>query len=368
MYTYEMARALSTLPSLQVHLSLSRQSELLKESQELGLPGWPVDTYTGPMDALRASLRLPRLRRKFSAYLDRERFDWVCCTMTHLWNPFMLKGVRQSGARYLLVLHDARHHPGERYPLLGRMLKSEVNRADLVVTLSEYVRSQAIETFKLQPANVCVIPHGPFFYGRPRTPASAPPAKMPMRLLFFGRILPYKGLDLLVEAMRLLKRDFPEVKLIVAGQGNLGEGNRKALAELGAKVVNRWLASEEVSAIIAEGDLLVAPYTSASQSGVLPLAYAHALPVVATEVGGLREQVLPGVTGLLSGPPDPASLARTIARVISDPALYARLSAGASEYAAQSIAWPGLARQLASAMEQTGKRMSSPHRLRPVPA
>lgn len=97
MYTYEMARALSTLPSLQVHLSLSRQSELLKESQELGLPGWPVDTYTGPMDALRASLRLPRLRRKFSAYLDRERFDWVCCTMTHLWNPFMLKGVRQAG-------------------------------------------------------------------------------------------------------------------------------------------------------------------------------------------------------------------------------------------------------------------------------
>lgn len=352
MYTYEMAKALAEMPSVQVHLSLSRQSELWEQSRSLGLPGWSPDTYTGKLSAAWASVRLPSLRSEFSAYLRRERFDWVCCAMTHIWNLAMLGKLSQSGARYLMVLHDALLHPGERSLLRSWMLKAEVRRADAVVTLSEFVRAQAVEAFGLDPARLRVIPHGPFFYGQPKAQTRVLPTGRPFRLLFFGRILAYKGLGLLLEAVRLLRRDFPEVELIVAGQGHLRDENQAALRELGAKVINRWLEAGEVSRIIEEGDLLVAPYTSASQSGVLPLAYAHALPVVATQVGGLQEQVLPGETGLLSGPPDAAALARTMAQVMGDPELYARLSAGARDYATQGIAWPSLARQLVEAMEE----------------
>lgn len=351
MYTYEMAKALAEMHGAEVHLSLSRQSELWEQSQKLGLPGWSPYTYTGLLSAMGASVKLPSLRSNFSSYLRRERFDWVCCTMTHIWNAFMLDKVGQSGARYLMVLHDARLHPGERSMPRAQMLKAEVRRADAVITLSDYVRTQAVEAFSLDPARIRVIPHGPFFYGQPKTEPRALPSGRPFRLLFFGRILPYKGLGLLVEAVRLLKKDFPQVELIVAGQGRLGKKNQAALKELGARVINRWLEAGEVARIIDEGDLLVAPYTSASQSGVLPLAYAHALPVVATQVGGLQEQVMPGRTGLLSGPPDAASLARTMAKVMADPELYARLSAGARDYVAQSVAWPKLARQLLKAME-----------------
>ena len=356
MYTYEMAKALADVPSVQVQLSLSRQSELWEQSQGLGLPGWSPDTYTGKLSAAWASAKLPSLRSEFSAYLRRERFDWVCCTMTHAWNLPMLGKVRQSGARRLMVLHDALLHPGERSLIKARMLQAEVRRADMVVTLSEFVRAQAVEAFGLDPARLRVIPHGPFFYGQPKAQPRAMPMGRPFRLLFFGRILAYKGLELLLEAVRLLRQDFPEVELIVAGQGRLGDKNQAALGELGAKVINRWLEAGEVSHVIEEGDLLVAPYTSASQSGVLPLAYAHALPVVATQVGGLQEQVLPGRTGLLSGPPDAASLAHTIAQVMGDPELYARLSAGARIYAAQGIAWPNLARQLLEAMQEAPRR------------
>ncbi|MCF8048523.1 MAG: glycosyltransferase family 4 protein [Desulfarculaceae bacterium] len=352
MYTYEMAKALAEIPSVEVQLSLSRQTELWDQSQKLGLPVWAPDTYHGTLSAVWASVKLPSLRSKFSAYLRRERFDWVCGTMTHIWNPFMLRKVHQSGARYLMVLHDALLHPGERSPVRAKMLKAEVRRADAVVTLSDYVRTQAVEAFGLDPERVHVIPHGPFFYGQPKAESRAMPQGRPFRLLFFGRILAYKGLGLLVDAVRLLRRDFSEVELIVAGQGNLGSRNQAALRELGAKVVNRWLEAGEVAQIIEEGDLLVAPYTSASQSGVVLLAYAHALPVVATQVGGLQEQVIPGENGLLSGQPDAASLARAIAKVMTDPELYARLSAGARDYVAQSVAWPSLARQLVAAMEE----------------
>ncbi|MBU4566152.1 MAG: glycosyltransferase family 4 protein [Desulfarculus sp.] len=352
MYTYEMAKALAAMPSVKVQLSLSRQSELWEQSQGLGLGGWSPDTYTGTLSAVWASVKLPTLRSEFSAYLRRERFDWVCGTMTHIWNPFMLRKVHQSRARYLMVLHDALLHPGERSPVRAKMLRAEVRRADAVVTLSEFVRAQAVEAYGLDPARLRVIPHGPFFYGQPKAQARVLPTGRPFRLLFFGRILAYKGLGLLLEAVRLLRQDFPEVELIVAGQGRLGDKNQAALRELGAKVINRWLEAGEVPRIIEEGDLLVAPYTSASQSGVLPLAYAHALPVVATQVGGLQEQVLPGKTGLLSGPPDAASLAHTMAKVMGDPQLYARLSAGARDYAAQGIAWPSLAKQLVETMKE----------------
>lgn len=355
MYAYEMVKALAQIPSVQMQLSLSRQSELWAASRELGLPEWPVNTYTGSLDAVWASLFLPGLRSDFSSYLRRERFDWVCCTMTHLWNLFMLRKVRESGARYLVVMHDALLHPGERYPLRAKLLKEEVRQADLVVTLSNYVRRQGVEAFGLDPGRIRVIPHGPFFYGRPKAQARTLPSGRPFRLLFLGRILRYKGLELLVEAMRLLKQEFPQMELIVAGQGRLGH-KHKALTQLGAKVINRWLEDGEVARLIEEGDLLVAPYTSASQSGVLPLAYAHALPVVATQVGGLQEQVIPGKTGLLSGPPDPASLAWAIARVMTDPELYARLSAGALDYVTQDVAWPSLARQLVAAMEEAPPR------------
>lgn len=351
MYTYEMARALAKLPGMEVHLSLSRQSELWPSSRDIGLPCWPVDTYSGAFSALGASLLLPSLRGSFAAYLRRERFGWVCCTMTHLWNTFMLRKVRESGSRYLLVLHDALLHPGERNPLRARLLKNEARRADAVVTLSDHVRRQAVEAFGLEPGHIRVIPHGPFFYGAPKAAPRTLPQGRPFRLLFFGRILPYKGLGLLVEAMRLLREDFPDLELIVAGQGRLGP-NQEALRQLGAKVINRWLEAGEVSRLIEKGDLLVAPYTSASQSGVLPLAYAHGLPVVATRVGGLQEQVIPGKTGLLSGPPDPMSLARAVAKIMTDPVLYARLSAGTRDYVANSVAWPSLARQLVAAMDQ----------------
>ena len=68
----------------------------------------------------------------------------------------------------------------------AQMLKAEVRRADAVITLSDYVRAQAVEAFSLDPARIRVIPHGPFFYGQPKTEPRALPSGRPFRLLFFG--------------------------------------------------------------------------------------------------------------------------------------------------------------------------------------
>lgn len=149
--------------------------------------------------------------------------------------------------------------------------------------------------------------------------ASAPPPRDPLKLLFFGFIRPYKGIEVLLDAVRGME-GLHEVRLTIAGDiwGDaerwLTEIDRRGLRD---KIDLRggYVPDEEVGALFAEHHVIVAPYRSATQSGVIPLAYAASRPVVATRVGGLTDQVEDGVTGALCAPGDPDSLRRAIMRV-----------------------------------------------------
>jgi glycosyltransferase involved in cell wall biosynthesis len=96
---------------------------------------------------------------------------------------------------------------------------------------------------------------------------------------------------------------------------------------LDARLVNRWLSHEELAQILSDHDVAVAPYVEASQSGVIAAAFGAGLPVIATPVGGLVEQVVDGVTGLICGAVTPGAIADSIGRLAEDRALLARLIA-----------------------------------------
>ena len=123
-------------------------------------------------------------------------------------------------------------------------------------------------------------------------------------LLFFGLIRDYKGLDLLIDAMPLLDESF---QLVIAGEsyGDFGK-YRQAIDSSPAreriKVLNRYIADDEVPQLFSAADLLVTPYRSATQSGVIPIAYHFDLPVLATDVGGLKESIERAGTGLVCFP------------------------------------------------------------------
>ena len=123
-------------------------------------------------------------------------------------------------------------------------------------------------------------------------------------LLFFGLIRDYKGLDLLIAAMSLLDESY---QLIIAGEcyGDF-EKYRQAVESSPAcsriKVLNRYIADDEVPRLFSAADLLVTPYRSATQSGVIPIAYHFDLPVLATDVGGLKESIERAGTGLVCLP------------------------------------------------------------------
>ena len=166
--------------------------------------------------------------------------------------------------------------------------------------------------------------------------------------LFMGLIRPYKGVDLLIDAVAGL----PEKSdwfLLVAGEpwGGLESALRRQIQELGlgerVRLHLRWVPEPEVPRLLAVADLVVLPYRSGSQSAVAPMALAAGVPVLSTSVGGLPEIVRNGVDGWLVEPGSAEAL--TAALLELDEPTLERLALGAVE-GRERFTWDGYAKAL----------------------
>ncbi|HOC43295.1 MAG TPA: glycosyltransferase family 4 protein [Thermoanaerobaculales bacterium] len=177
--------------------------------------------------------------------------------------------------------------------------------------------------------------------------------------LFAGLIRPYKGVDLLLDAVAALPTD-SDWRLVVAGEawGGLGHQleRRAAAPDLAGRVRLdlRWQPEEELRALLSAADLVVLPYRDGSQSAMAPLALAAGLPVLSTHVGGLPEVVEDGVNGRLVAPGSVAELTAALAAL--DLERLAALAAGARRSALR-LTWDGYA----AALEGLLERVASPH-------
>lgn len=343
-YTLEMARALKARESFELHLSLSRQNELFEDFAALDLPGFHVDTVSGRLGPVTALLRVPQMRRRLSEYLLAQRIDGVYGTMSTIWSGLAAGVLR--GLPYLHTVHDASPHPGERIPLPDRLVNRELAASSGLIVLSEHVRRQLQEARSYPDDLIWTVPlAGAPGMGGPRQA----PRDRPWRLMFFGRILDYKGLGLLLDAYAALKTRY-EVDLEIVGGGDLTPYRRQLEALPEVRVDNRWIPEGEIGAVISRADLIVLPYIEASQSAVVPLAYGAAIPVVATPVGGLAEQVGHEQTGALAENVSAEAVAAAIARLLADPDLYQGCSAGALALAKDELSWAKAAGKVAGAM------------------
>ena len=126
-------------------------------------------------------------------------------------------------------------------------------------------------------------------------------------ILFFGLIRPYKGLDLLIRAADVLKKNLTDFKILAIGDcyenpepysNMIDEHNINDIFDLKLKFVPH----NEVSLYFSAADIIVLPYKSATQSGIVPVAYHFNKPVIVTNVGGLSEIVQEGKTGYIVEP------------------------------------------------------------------
>jgi glycosyltransferase involved in cell wall biosynthesis len=309
-----------------------------------------VDTYENAVQFGLRSLRLPSLRLRLARYIQEQKIDVVFCTMDHLWNASMTGVIRHSGAVYLLTVHDATRHPGEDQGWRRWLLRRDIDASDAALVLTRSVGELLQEKY-LYPANrIFLSAHGHFGDGNAEVQPRKLPTDRPPRLLLFGRILKYKGLDLMLEALPLLRREFPTLQLEVWGIGDIAP-YRAALDAVGdVRVENRWIEEAEIPSIFATTDLSVLPYQEASQSGVVATAFAFGMPCIATPIPGLCEQVNDGVTGVISSGFSPAEYAEAVARVLRDPTFYARLSQNCITAARTTLSWETIGQSVVDAL------------------
>jgi glycosyltransferase involved in cell wall biosynthesis len=152
------------------------------------------------------------------------------------------------------------------------------------------------------------------------------------RLLFFGRIWPYKGLDHLLAAEPIVSERFPDLEIVIAGEGeDFARYRRLMVHPERYRVEYGHISVEHREQLFEEAYAVVLPYVEATQTGVVPLAYRHAKPVIATAVGGLPEVVADGLTGYLVPPRDPVALAAALERALGDRERWAAMGGNARQ-------------------------------------
>ena len=313
-FAAEIAVTLRELPGHDGALSLSTQAELLRGaapprcdlpfSTYSGLPGFLLRLPTAPFE-------VPSLAARIRALAP----DVAICGMPAALDLVMAAALRRAGVPFLVVVHDADAHPGDSFPLQMVLQRWLVRRADGVICLTSHVAARLRAQGLAAGKPLIMAAHPPFVFGPPPPPPWAHGG--PLRLLSFGRLLPYKGHDLLAAALaRLGPR--PDLSVRVVGSGPPSAA-LDALRRLnGVTVENRWVPEDEVGALLAWADALVLSHTEASQSGVAAAAVSARRWVVATRVGGFTEQ-LSGEPLARFCDPAPESLAAALRVLLESP-------------------------------------------------
>jgi glycosyltransferase involved in cell wall biosynthesis len=275
----------------------------------------PVATYSSVLGLAWRWLQAPLIVARLTRRLAALRPDLAICAMPGPLDLILLAALRRAGVPAAVIVHDADLHPGDSTPLLMFLQRRLIGGAAVVVTLSRYVAARLEQQRLVDPDRLVVTSLPPFLFGQSPPPPGAHGG--PLRLLYFGRLLPYKGLDLLADAVRRLNAQ-PEWQLRVVGSGPESRDLAALRALPGVTVENRWVPEDELGPLFAWADVLVLPYKEASQSGVAPAALAAGRLVVSTCTGGLAEQ-LSGERLATLCEPDAASLAAALRGLLRSP-------------------------------------------------
>lgn len=224
------------------------------------------------------------------------------------WMPFfspafgMISSILKSEMKIIGIYHNVVPH--EKRVIDSFLLKMYLNQNHGIVVMNHISKKQIIDLgFK---KNILLKPHPVYNHfgnsiskSESRKILNLHPDKK--TLLFFGFIRDYKGLDLLIESSKYLSDDF---QIVIAGEvyGNFEKYAKQIeLLNTGGKFHQfiRYIDDSEVPLFFSAADVCVLPYKSATQSGIVQIAYNFDLPVIATNVGGLSEMVLDNETGLI---------------------------------------------------------------------
>lgn len=331
-YTHELVRVLAAHADVSVYLS-SRNSTLTSY-QAMPVRLQVFDTYSG-MSTLLASLVTRKGPGLVAAAVDADRPEILLDTGSGPWAEIVKRRLK---TRPVLtdVIHDVTAHPDRWRWLLNLQHFFYPKRSDAYVALSNFSFKELVTRFPR--ARHIESVHG--IINRPEhAPSPTEVSAQRDRLLFFGRIEAYKGIDVLVEAFAAARAKRPQLELTIAGEGPVSPALKARMVDLGIRLINTWLSDAMIEELLTSHGQMVLPYRSATQSGVVATALAFGLPCIGTTVGGLQEQIVHGETGLLVPPEDALALADATVRLAENATLAESMSRAARELAGTKYDW-----------------------------
>lgn len=258
---------------------------------------------------------------KVASYIKKQKPDLVIFQWLHpyfapcyWWLLSSLRSIKTVG-----IVHNALPH--ERFPMDKFLTKVTLNKFDYLISHAQ--TDADILKGILPKANVKINPHPAYNFFKISDMSKAEAREQlniganEKVLLFFGLIREYKGLKHLLKAMPDIIGHYPDIKLIIAGdfKGKRAEYDEWLNAEGVADhliIRDGHIPIPEVEPYFAASDIVVLPYESATQSGVIQVAYGFGKPVVATRVGGLPDVVDHMQTGYVIEPQSPSEITNAV--------------------------------------------------------
>lgn len=248
--------------------------------------------------------------------------------ITKYWMPFfapalatVLKSLKKQTFNVAIIDNISPH---EKFPFARTLNKYYLKQNHLFIVMSNEVLKELI---KIHPqANYVLVPHPLYENFGEKIEKSQARKSLQIDenrkvLLFFGFIREYKGLDILLQALGILPEEY---HLVIAGEPYVSfEKYQKFIENLNLKekvsLFVRYISDTEVPLFFSAADVCILPYKSATQSGIVGIAYNFDLPVIATNVGGLAEMIEPYGTGIIVKETEPKKLANAIIRFFENP-------------------------------------------------
>lgn len=352
----------SELPTLQKHLYLS-SSELRRQ----GVDAWTVgsanlaievdldernilvETPPTPKPGIASLRQASGAMRDLSRRIAQIKPDIVHFTNKHTWNFLLLRRLRCDlpGAAFLHTFHDPIGHEGDSVQRGVVLYHKVVQRMlDGIVVFSDIAKRQTKEV--LRPC--CPVYQVPF--GEKPWKEYEPIERLTHRVLAFGRLNSYKGVRFYPEIAERLLELTPETTFVIAGKP-ADDIDRSILDRLKAmpnvELHARFIEESEIDGFFENCDLVLMPYTSITQSGVILDAYSRSRCVIAFDIEGIRQYV--SENDLLVSAFDVEGFVQRVFRLTLNPSLIQHLSYSVWDFGRRHFTVSEMVRQLIGAFE-----------------
>jgi alpha-maltose-1-phosphate synthase len=284
--------------------------------------------------------------------IKKEDPDLIHFTHPSIHNAILILLIKLLNTKPVIsTIHDSKPHKGERFRLLTIFVQiiMESFSSSLIVH-GESIKKD-INKIIVKNKEIFIIPHGDFSFLNENIISENNAQKH--EVLFFGRIVDYKGLDYLIEAEKETSKVIPDLVITIAGSGDFSKYEQRIKGNNHFRIINKFIPDQEIPILFNRASVVVLPYIDASQSGVISIAYAFRKPVIASNVGSIADIVIDGVTGYLILPRNAKMLSDALIKILTNANMQNEMGKNAHEFMVNNLSWDSISDKTIVAYKNT---------------